>query len=270
MKRTNIEWCDRTWNPVTGCLHFCEYCYAAGIARRFGEAKYIGKCIELDHPLLRTTKKGGTAVAAYPYGFLPTFHRYKLYEPQKVSKHANVFVCSMADLFGQWVPLRWIRDVLDACTAAPQHRYLFLTKNPKRYADLMNIALLPWNENHVEDSFWYGISVTTQAAKEQAVDVHRQLLKGEWDVNLFWSVEPMLEPIRLRDIPWDLPPAWVIVGAETGNRKGKVVPKREWVERVTDECAEIGIPVFYKDSIRKLFPDLPPSEFPWPREERGV
>ena len=24
MKKTKIEWCDSTWNPVTGCLHGCE------------------------------------------------------------------------------------------------------------------------------------------------------------------------------------------------------------------------------------------------------
>ena len=34
--KTKIDWADATWNPVTGCLHGCEYCYARGIARRFG------------------------------------------------------------------------------------------------------------------------------------------------------------------------------------------------------------------------------------------
>ena len=34
--KTNIDWCDATWNPVTGCLHGCEYCYARRIAERFG------------------------------------------------------------------------------------------------------------------------------------------------------------------------------------------------------------------------------------------
>jgi len=28
MNKSKIEWCDSTWNPVTGCLHGCEYCYA--------------------------------------------------------------------------------------------------------------------------------------------------------------------------------------------------------------------------------------------------
>lgn len=36
MNKTKIDWCDSTWNPVTGCLHGCEYCYARGITKRFG------------------------------------------------------------------------------------------------------------------------------------------------------------------------------------------------------------------------------------------
>jgi hypothetical protein len=35
MNKSKIEWCDRTWNPVTGCLHGCQYCYAERIAKRF-------------------------------------------------------------------------------------------------------------------------------------------------------------------------------------------------------------------------------------------
>ena len=26
MKKTKIDWADSTWNPITGCLHDCEYC----------------------------------------------------------------------------------------------------------------------------------------------------------------------------------------------------------------------------------------------------
>ncbi len=35
MNKTKIEWCDSTWNPVTGCRHGCEYCYAKHMANRF-------------------------------------------------------------------------------------------------------------------------------------------------------------------------------------------------------------------------------------------
>ena len=36
MQKTKIEWADSTWNPVTGCLNGCSYCYARKIAERFG------------------------------------------------------------------------------------------------------------------------------------------------------------------------------------------------------------------------------------------
>ena len=42
--KTKIDWCDSTWNPVTGCLHDCPYCYARRIAERFGG------CWRLDLP----------------------------------------------------------------------------------------------------------------------------------------------------------------------------------------------------------------------------
>ena len=54
MNKTKIEWCDSTWNPVTGCLHGCEYCYARKIANRFGRAfgkeeNFIGSKIGRAH-----------------------------------------------------------------------------------------------------------------------------------------------------------------------------------------------------------------------------
>lgn len=33
--RTTIDWCDASWNPVTGCLHGCPYCYARRIPIQF-------------------------------------------------------------------------------------------------------------------------------------------------------------------------------------------------------------------------------------------
>ena len=142
MKNTKIDWADSTWNPVTGCLHGCEYCYARRIAERFGGASEIhnnecchecqwitegtGEIHDLNEPIYDFDNGRN---APYPFGFDPTFHRYRLDEPQKWKKPRNIFVCSMADLFGDWVPDEWIREVFQACEAAPQHRYLFLSKN---------------------------------------------------------------------------------------------------------------------------------------------
>ena len=56
---------------------------------------------------------------------------------------------------------------------------------------------------------------------------------------------------------------WVILGAETGNRPDKVTPAREWVDNIVAFCEENEIPVFFKENLRKYFPDLPASAFPW-------
>jgi len=35
MNKSAIDWCDFSWNPVTGCNFGCEYCYAQRQATRF-------------------------------------------------------------------------------------------------------------------------------------------------------------------------------------------------------------------------------------------
>lgn len=255
MNKTKIEWCDSTWNPVTGCLHGCEYCYAKRIAERFGghtdvlhaseyPEEYEGKIHVLDEPLVN-----GDSKAAYPFGFEPTLLRYKLDEPLRKKKPQTIFVCSMADLFGRWVPTKWIVEVLDACRAAPQHRYLFLTKHPARYMELDEMALLPREEN-----FWYGSTAATAEAPMFWSDEHRT----------FASLEPLLGPMGKPQAGDMHGCDWYIIGAETGNRKGKVTPEREWVQEIVDYCRASGKPVFMKDSLLPVMGEAGMlREFPW-------
>lgn len=151
MEKSKIEWTDSTYNPVTGCYNNCPYCYAHRIANRLkgcdncpsGIVPSQARIIELDHRLQATSKDGKKRNAAYPFGFTPTFHEYRLDDPKSKGFGKNVFVCSMADLFGPWVPDSWIERVFRSCLDAPGHRYLFLTKNPIRYAELAEAGILP-------------------------------------------------------------------------------------------------------------------------------
>ena len=96
MQKTKIEWCDSTWNPVTGCLHGCDYCYARRIADRFsshGERRDEREIHVLDE---RVYGEESEKPEPFPYGFVPTFHRYRLNEYEK-KKGRTIFVCSMAD-----------------------------------------------------------------------------------------------------------------------------------------------------------------------------
>ena len=246
--KTKLDWCDSTWNPVTGCMHGCEYCYARRIAERFGTHNKYERPYEpvLDVPIRRVR----TEAEPYPYGFMPTFHRYRLDEPQKWKKPRTIFVCSMADLFGEWVPDSWIEDVFDACENAPQHRYLFLTKNPKRYIELAKKGKLP--RQH-----WYGYSATRE---DQLWRLHHA---DECPcINLFVSIEPILEPMR-PGFSTHTPADWVIIGAETGHRNGKVVPEKKWIDDILMECQYTGRPIFMKESIRSLMGDNCRQELPW-------
>ena len=62
-------------------------------------------------------------------------------------------------------------------------------------------------------------------------------------------------------------PNWIIVGAETGNHKGKVIPKREWIENIVSECRKQKVPVFLKNSLKEIWGEPLIQEYPW---EEGV
>lgn len=246
MNTTRIDWADSTWNPVTGCLHGCKYCYARRIAARFGAAGMESHGIySLDLPVCKTDDPDSHR-EPYPFGFAPTFHRYRLDDYVKKVRR-TIFVCSMADLFGKWVPDDWIIEVLNACEQAKQHRYLFLTKNPIRYLWLALDGNLP-----CEHEFWYGQTCLTAADWEG----HLPSL-----FNSFCSIEPLVGEFG-RFKTWN-PPKWVIIGAETGNRKEKVIPRKLWVQNIVYQCNELRIPVFMKESIRELMGDEFIQQKPW-------
>lgn len=256
MEKAKIDWCDSTWSPIVGCRHGCEYCYAREMTRRFklknpeiyavppnGDSIY-----ELNEPIMYRTKNGEWEKAAYPYGFAPTLYRYRLND-YIGKKGRNIFVCSMADLFGKWVPDEWIKEVFAACEKAPQHNYLFLTKNPARYIELSEKGLLP-------NKHWYGYSATKQSDLWEFHHADDCTVK-----NLFVSIEPMLEPIN-PGFCSHCPADWVIIGAETGRRKNKVIPKREWIERIVMECKYSDIPLFMKSSLANIWGEALIQEFP--------
>ena len=126
MNKTKIEWCDYTWNPVTGCKHECEYCYARRIAKRFGGYDGYGceadadtvehaHIYDLKEPAyIKRGERGKITNAPYPFEFEPTLHRYRLFKPTTLKEPQTIFVCSMADLFGSWVADKWIEEVFAA------------------------------------------------------------------------------------------------------------------------------------------------------------
>lgn len=297
MEKTKIDWCDSTWNPVTGCLHGCKYCYARGISNRFsggGEKWCEDKLIVLEEKVYAEESE---KAEPYPYGFVPTFHKYRLDE-YAAKKKRNIFVCSMADLFGKWVPTDWKIEVLEACRKAPQHNYLFLTKDPIGYfiRNTWNTEALPGftDQDAYTDNMWLGVTYTgrerlTGHYTEQDVGNHLSIWTNFWylwrmsdtilptKAHKFISIEPLgcdiCEITDERDggklLENFLLPKnrrsffeWIIVGAETGNRKDRVIPKREWVEKLVDLCRRADIPLFMKSSLASIWGEPLIQEFP--------
>jgi protein gp37 len=158
-------------------------------------------------------------------------------------KPSRIFVNSMSDL-ADWEPL-WRCHVGERIHTHPEHTFFFLTKRPS--------AL---NQSNCENVM-IGYSATTfdDLAREEN-HLGRRIS--------FLSIEPIHGPMGLDRIGRTRLLRWIIVGAETGNREGRVVPKAEWLREIFGFCQANNIPLFFKDSLRNFWPrDMHfPREFP--------
>lgn len=216
-KSKDIEWAQWSWNPVTGCLHSCRYCYARDIANMKRMAK------------------------VYPNGFAPSFRSNALNAPRKtkVPKEAvtdtrfkNVFTCSMADLFGRWVPLEWINAVMETVRKNPQWNFLFLTKFPQRLSEI-----------EIPENAWMGTTVDLQARVANAEKAFEKVKCG-----VRWlSIEPMIEPLRFERL--DLFDWVVIGGASASSQTPKWEPPYRWIDALVRQCDDAHVPVYFKSNL---------------------
>lgn len=238
MKKSNFEFCTKTWNPLDGCLNNCRYCYARLTAERFGGhrsfATYMAQDIPIDTTELRILEfpmrdEVSGQVESYPFMFSPTYHRHRLTKLPSEKRSENILVCSTGDLLGDWVDHWIIEEVFEHAMKSDCHNYLFATKNPARYD-----ALSAKPENML-----FGTTVDTQKRADTIIDAQVRSLD-------FLIIEPILTGIDLAGFLKKSPSRirWVIVGAENGNSAKKVFPKREWITAIANACTARGIPLF--------------------------
>lgn len=229
--KRGIEWTDYTWNPIGGCKHACRWimpdgskaiCYAEAVAE-------------------------GVAQAAYPQGFQAHYWTPKrLEEPAKLQAGARIFMDSMSDLMGHWVPAEQIEAVLDVCRNTPQHTYQLLTKNAPRLLQFKFPA-----------NVWVGVSMPPTEMNghrlehsQQEAYMRRALeVLGQVDTPVRWmSLEPLSFDVSEIIAPYRNAIQWAVIGAAS-NGSRLYQPKAQWVMNLHRVFDGQGVAVFHKGNL---------------------
>ena len=267
MSKSKIDWCDETINIFTGCNgpdgKRCPYCYAQKMAKRLAAIPGQGK-------YRRIVENNGDP-------FAPAFHfdviGTEMDRLKRARKPRRVFIGSMGDMCfdgnaecfdGLGRPDGPVnsgmvqRIVAQFCDNLPQHTFQILTKRP----DLLSIEV-KWPVNvHLGVSLsrdYDAHRITTLLDKKKLADYAAPDGRWPFKMVLWASVEPLLDedfnPRYLRGLDW------VVIGAETGGRKGVSSAYILAACRVVVWCAVNGIPCFVKDNMRQA-----DHTYDWPRE----
>lgn len=216
-QKTNIEWTDMVWNPVTGCTKVspgCDNCYAIRTSARLQHHDaYEGVVADGDWT--------GKVNLVYE----------RLDQPLGWKKPRRIFVNSMSDLFHPDVPVDFIHDVWATMSAATQHTYQILTKRPQRMS--LVVGSMDWGPL---PNVWLGTSIESDRYTFRA-----DHLRTTPAAVRFLSLEPLLGPLPSLDLTGI---DWVIVGGESGPRARPMHP--DWVRDIRDRCQETGTAFLFK------------------------
>jgi protein gp37 len=217
MNRQNekkISWCDATVNPVMGCPRLCG-------------AKFDDEGKMIEEPWCYAYKQNKR------FKWLDDFSKPQFF-PERLKEFESkkpkaIFIDSMSDI-EFWQP-EWEEEIWAAMEKNPQHNYIMLTKTHN------------WFERRPAN--WYiGATIDTQKR-------HDEFWLPLYD---FLSIEPILEPIKLNESEISNPIflKQIIIGAQTGNRKDKVIPQKQWIDDIVRQADRYRIRVYMKESLRRL------------------
>lgn len=261
MNKTKIEWVKNsdgspgyTWNPITGCLNGCEYCYARKLANGRLRSRYLANghyWIPKEHESLWMDMViKGKPIPPDTDPFYPRFWPDKVVQMVNyvgLGKRKGIFVCDMSDLFGIGIPEEWTDQVMQAIRFNPRHRFYLLTKQPQN--------LIKWSP--FPDNCWVGVTATNSDMAYYAVEWLREI---EAKVK-YISFEPLLASIA--ELSSNMPKLiaskadWIIIGSQTKPYKP---PKIEWAEEIVEACDKVRIPVFLKDNLKPLYKTVMPHD----------
>jgi hypothetical protein len=142
MAETKIEWADSTWNPIVArrledgkigwhCEKVspaCAHCYAEAMNKRNLPGRGTG---------LPYDRRSRDQVEI-------EVHEPTLIKPYGWKRPRKIFVCSMTDLFGHFVPFGLIDRVFAAIYNCQWHTFQLLTKRTRRARDYLTHPTTPF------------------------------------------------------------------------------------------------------------------------------
>lgn len=172
------------------------------------------------------------------------FDEKELMAPYKLKKPARIFCGSTIDIFHQDIHGSWLQQIVKVIEDNPQHVFQFLYHfSPHR-------GLFPSN-------CWLGLTVTSYPDAQKAVTFSKTYPRHI----KFISFEPLLGDPKIPEEVFEKID-WMIIGAETGNRKGKVIPKKEWILKLLKAADKHSIPVFMKENLQRYWLHYLRRDFP--------
>jgi protein gp37 len=222
---SNIEWTDKTWNPIRGCSRVspgCERCYAERQAARFagfygdgGAGPYAGliKVHVKSRVLKREFANNGEVSLRKVETREPRwtgemrFVPKVLGEPLSWKKPAKVFVNSMSDLFHEKLSNEEIAAVFGVMAAAKRHTFQVLTKRPKRMVEWFDWVAKTFNGRYE------GPALASHAAS------HFEGLGDSATGNLLWRAAN-----EAAGRSWPLPNVHIGVSVEDQKRADERIP----------------------------------------------
>jgi protein gp37 len=282
MGLSKIEWCDCTCNPIkarrkdTGKVGWhcekvspaCTNCYAATFNRRYLPNGGTG----LDY-----TRASREQVEIF-------LDLDTLRQPLDWKKPRRIFLCSMTDIFGEFVPDDMIAEVWRLMSKTPRHTYQVLTKRAERLSQVMarlvsTFGLLPNVQLGVtvENQEWADkripLLVTTPAAVH-FVSYEPALAAVDFSRYLGLAVPAQFAPMGPAQLMFKPQLDWIIAGGESGSQARPSHP--DWFRSARDQCQTAGVPFFFKqwgsyvrweprysanpNRIRYVWPDPPKVE----------
>lgn len=288
MAGTKIEWAEKSWNPIRaeniddGTVGWfcekvapeCKNCYAEAMNRWRGNG-------------LRYAADQRPKARLY-------LDEQVLEAPLHWSKAADIFVCSMTDLFGEFIEDAWIEQVIIAAEVAHAlkgHTLIFLTKRPYR-------MLRFFRENGVgkgiakqglPPAFRFGVSAGNQEQADKLIPPLLELpIPG---ITRWLSAEPLLGPIDLSPLDAKKPSLiykqcptcegsmsvpvagggmpcptcidhqgtvpvldWVVCGGESGRNARPM--EETWARSLREQCKASHVPFFMKQGSSANWKDF--------------